>query len=468
MAKQTDIRIKSVAIYFLPVQTRVPYRFGTEQLDHVTCIRVRLEVRDQKGRTASGWGETPLNVPWAWPSPKLTYAIRHEAMQAFCLEVGKAWKKLDISGHPIELGHAFQEFVLPELVANFNTAQQHTTDPMPQLAALVCTSAFDLALHDAYGQLHGISVYETYHATFMNADLGHYLQPADDIALSFDKQYPDHYLAHPRPNLLPAWHAVGGNDLLDDSERTGLEPDDGYPVVLPDWIKRDGLTCLKIKLTGQEPGWDYDRIVRVGQIGMAHGTIWLCTDFNCTVHTVDYVNDILDRLMKDHPRIYQMILYVEQPFAYELAANPLNVHSISARKPLYMDESAHDWRVIRLGRDLGWTGVALKTCKTQTGALLALCWAKAHGMTLMVQDLTNPMLAQISHAQLTAYAGTVMGLETNGMQFYPDASLPEAAIHPGVYRRQNGHIDISTIHGSGFGYQLDQIKRNLPDPVATF
>ena len=41
--------------------------------------------------------------------------------------------------------------------------------------------------------------------------------------------------------------------------------------------------------------------------------------------------------------------------------------SVSARKPLFMDESAHDWRLVRLGRTLGWTGVALKTCKTQTG-----------------------------------------------------------------------------------------------------
>ena len=52
------------------------------------------------------------------------------------------------------------------------------------------------------------------------------------------------------------------------------------------------------------------------------------------------------------------------------------MHAVSARKPLFMDESAHDWRLVRLGRGLGWTGVALKTCKTQTGALLSLCWAQ--------------------------------------------------------------------------------------------
>ena len=160
-----------------------------------------------------------------------------------------------------------------------------------------------------------------------------------------------------------------------------------------------------------------------------------------------------------------MILYVEQPFPYELEENQIDVHSVSARKPLFMDESAHDWHLIKLGRKLGWTGVALKTCKTQTGALLSLCWAKAHGMTLMVQDLTNPMLAQIPHILLAAYAGTIMGVETNSMQFYPEASLPEAEVHPGVYQRRNGMVDLGTIQGSGFGYCLDRIKRDLPEPI---
>lgn len=465
MPKPTDIKIKSVATYFLPVQTRIPYRFGTEQLDSVTCVRVRIDVEDQRGNTASGWGETPLSAPWAWPSPHLTYAIRETAMKNFCLKIGRAYADIDTAGHPIEIGHIVQENILPNLLSAFNIEQRETTGDMPRLSALVCASAYDLALHDAYGMCHNIDIYDTYNAEFMNADLSHYLDPADDIDDNFADRYPENYLIRPRPNRLPAWHAVGGNDLLNDSERTGDEPDDSYPVVLPDWIQRDGITCLKIKLTGQEPGWDYDRIVRIGQIGIENNAMWLCTDFNCTVQQVDYVNDILDRLLTDHPRIYQMILYVEQPFAYELSENPLHVHSISARKPLFMDESAHDWRVIRLGRQLGWTGVALKTCKTQTGALLSLCWARAHGMTLMVQDLTNPMLAQIPHALLTAHAGTVMGFETNAMQFYPEASIPEAAVHPGVYRRQNGHIDISTVEGPGFGYKHHLIKRILPEPA---
>jgi L-alanine-DL-glutamate epimerase-like enolase superfamily enzyme len=396
-------------------------------------------------------------------------------MERFCHLLAEVWAEYDKSGHPMEVGHAFQQQVLPDLLAQLNAKRSDA--PMPWLAALICCSAFDIALHDAYGMLYDLPIYETYGPPYMNRDLSHYLEPAAGSDVTFEGRYPRDYLVYPRPNRLAAWHLVGGLDLLDRSELTGAEPDDGYPVVLGDeagpagaarrqgWIARDGLKCLKVKLRGNDAQWDYERLARIGEIALKEGVDWLTSDFNCTVTDPAYVNAILDRLVIEHPRIYGMLLYVEQPFPYDLEHNRIDVHSVSARKPLFMDESAHDWQLVRLGRELGWTGVALKTCKTQTGALLSLCWAKAHGMTLMVQDLTNPMLAQIPHVLLAAHAGTIMGVETNAMQFYPDASLPEEAVHPGLYRRRDGQVDLSTICGPGFGYRLDEINRELP-PLA--
>jgi len=463
---KTDVHPIAVDLYFLPVQTRVPLKFGPETLTSVICARVCMTVADEKGRRAQGWGETPLSVQWAWPS-SLGYQERCAAMQGFCRMLAEAWAGFGDQGHPVEVGHHFNESVLPELLENLNRERGAGAEPMPWLAALVWCSAFDVALHDAYGQLLNRPVYSTYNAQHMNADLAHFLEPAPGSGVSFAGRYPADFLTVPPAGRLPAWHLVGGKDLLDASELTGSEPQDGYPVLLPDWIERDGLTCLKVKLRGNDAAWDYDRLVQVGRIAIEHDVLWLTTDFNCTVTDPAYVNDILDRLMREQPRVYQMILYVEQPFPYDLEANQIDVHSVSARKPLFMDESAHDWKLIRLGRQLGWTGVALKTCKTQTGALLSLCWAKAHGMTLMVQDLTNPMLAQIPHCLLAAYAGTIMGVETNAMQFYPAASAPEEAVHPGLYRRRNGEVDLSTVTGPGFGYRLDEINRQLPEKAAS-
>ncbi|MBM3212773.1 hypothetical protein FJZ33_11175 [Candidatus Poribacteria bacterium] len=463
MSKITDIKLKELKVYFLPVQTRVPLKFGPETLTHVTCARICMRVEDSKGQGAEGWGETPLSVQWVWPS-SLSYEERHKALKDFCKELASAWAKFNVKGHPIEISHEFQTSQLPELLYEFNK-QRKPNEHIPWLAALVCCSAFDIALHDAYGILHQKPVYETYNAQFMNRDLSHFITPAEGSSISFKDRYPEDFLVFHRPDKMMAWHLIGGKDLIDKSELDGTEPDDGYPVLLSDWIQRDGLKCLKVKLRGNDSQWDYDRLVKVGQISIEHDVYWLTSDFNCTVTDPEYVNDILDHLMMEYPRIYGMILYVEQPFPYNLEENQIDVHSVSARKPLFMDESAHDWHLIKLGRKLGWSGVALKTCKTQTGALLSLCWAKAHGMTLMVQDLTNPMLAQIPHLLLAAYAGTIMGVETNSMQFYPKASLPEASIHPGAYKRKRGMVDISSFNAPGFGYNVHKIPRKLPEPV---
>jgi L-alanine-DL-glutamate epimerase-like enolase superfamily enzyme len=467
MTCPAQIRPVRAELYFLPVETRVPLKFGPETLTSVVCARVSLAVVDNAGRESVGWGETPLSVQWVWPSA-LPYAERLASLQSFCRRLVASWAACDWSppGHALEIGHAFLEDVLPGLLARFNQEERPGQEPMPRLAALVCTSAFDLALHDAAsGAAAGLPIYSLYNrANLASADLSRFLQPEPDSSVSFEGRYPSDFLASSPPRQLPAWHLVGGLDPLEASDITGSEPDDGHPVLLRDWIRRDGLKCLKIKLRGNDLDWDFERLAHVGRIAAEEGVDWLSADFNCTVDDPYYVNLVLDWLLRRHPRTYGMILYVEQPFPYDLEEHRLDVRSVSARKPLFMDESAHDWRLVSLGRSLGWTGVALKTCKTQTGALLSLCWARAHGMTLMVQDLTNPMLAQIPHVLLAAHARTIMGVETNGMQFYPAASAPEAAVHPDLYQRRQGMVDWATVDGAGFGYRLDEIDRQLPPP----
>lgn len=469
MPKPTDIRVVGATLYFLPVRTRVPLKFGPETLTSVTCARACIRVVDAQGCSAEGWGETPLSVQWVWPSA-LPYEPRHAALKEFCQVLARAWAGFESRGHAMEVGHDFIEHALPALLQHFN--EQRGGEPMPWLAALVCCSVFDQALHDAFGHSVGRPIYETYHAGFMSRDLASLLVTKESSgradSVSFAGKFPADFLVGVRPQRLRAWHLVGGLDCLEPAELTGHEPTDGYPVLLGDWIQRDGLKCLKVKLRGNDAGWDYQRLIKVGSIAIRHDVEWLTADFNCTVTDPVYVNSLLDQLRDEHPRLHGMILYVEQPFSYELEQHRIDVHSVSARKPLFLDESAHDWRLVKLGRELGWSGVALKTCKTQTGALLSACWAKAHGMTLMVQDLTNPMLAQVPHVLLAAHTGTIMGVETNAMQFYPEASAAEARVHPGLYQRREGMVDLTTIQGPGFGYRLEGIQRELPSPAARF
>jgi hypothetical protein len=453
-----DIRITGCRLFFCPITTRIPLKFGPEITTSVLCARTKIVVTGadgSAGREISGWGETPLSVAWVWPG-SLSYEYRLGRLRDFCVSLAKAWDRCPYRGHPMEIGRQFVDNELKELWEESNRDCGGDNE-MPWLAALVCNSLFDIAVYDAYGMYHQVSAWDIYTPDFMNRDLSWYY--GKDFEKVFKGKYPADYLL-PRDACkkdITAWHLVGGKDVVSDEELTGGEPEDGYPVKLRDWIARDGLTCLKVKLCGTDAEWDFSRLVTVGKTALETGVDWLSTDFNCTVKDPRYVCEILDRLMAEYPAIYKLILYVEQPFPYDIESYPIDVRAVSARKPLFMDESAHDWSFVKMGRELGWTGVALKTCKTITGAILSLCWAKEFSFTIMVQDLSNPMLAQIPHVELGAYAGTIMGVESNGMQFYPEASKDEARIHPGLYTRTGGRLRLDSLGNEGFGYRAEEI-----------
>jgi L-alanine-DL-glutamate epimerase-like enolase superfamily enzyme len=466
MANPHDVQIRAVSWYDLPVRTRVPLKFGHDTLTEVVCARVRLTVSRADGQRGEGWGETPLSVQWVWPST-LSYGVRLRALEEFCDLLTEAYAQFPARGHAMEIGHDFLEAVLPRLLATFNESLPAGVR-LPKLAALVCASAFDLALHDAYGVANEVPTYLTYERPWMNHDLSAYLTPADDApAVSFAGKYPADFFRRPAPTDLLAWHLVGGLDFLTVAEAGSARLADGHPTSLDEWIERDGLKALKVKLRGNDAAWDFDRLRAVAAVGLPRGVELFTADFNCTVTDPAYVTGVLDRVQAEVPELWSRLSYVEQPFPYELAEHPIDVRSVSARCPLFLDESAHDWRVVRLGRSLGWNGVALKTCKTQTGALLSLCWAQAHGLQLMVQDLTNPMLAQLTHLLLAAHAPTIAGVETNGMQFYPAASAAEATVHPQAYCRRAGRVGFATLQGPGFGYAGAAAARTMPPARAS-
>lgn len=462
--RSTDLQIVGLQVFFLPIQTRMPLKFGSETLTHVTCLRVRIQVVNGAGTAADGWGETPLSVQWVWPSP-LPYSTRAAVLERFVDFLAGRLATWQESGHAFEMGVQLLEHALPEWLAAFNALEEH---PLPYLASLLVASAFDLALHDAQGKVLGCDTYQTYSKQLLPRPLSDFYADRQ-VAAMFSGQYLPDFLVDQPPSELMVWHLVGALDPLTPAEAAATDPHDGYPVLLHDWIKTDGLQCLKVKLKGNDWEWDYQRLVQVAQVGLPLGVRHLSADFNCMVRDPSYVAGILERLESEHPSVWSALAYVEQPFPYDLEELKLDVRTLARQKPLYLDESAHDWRHVRLGHQLGWNGVALKTCKTQTGALLSLCWARAHGMGIMVQDLTNPMLAQIPHVRLAAHVGTAWGVESNAMQYYPEASELERQIHPGLYRRRNGRLNLGSLadsggNSSGFGYLGAEACRPLPPP----
>src|SRR5262249_24947816 len=139
------------------------------------------------------------------------------------------------------------------------SAALNLKEPIPWLAALVTASPFDAALHDGFGKVHGLNAYHTYGPDFLAHDLGHYL------GADYRNERLDRYIAcDPQPRM-PLYHLVGALDPLTAAD-VQKPISDGLPETLPEWIVRDGLTHLKIKLNGDDLGWDVNRVVSVDRI----------------------------------------------------------------------------------------------------------------------------------------------------------------------------------------------------------
>ena len=194
-------------VAILPVKLRVPLKFGAESIDSLKVVHVELTVYGVVGR-----GETPLSAAWAWPS-EISFSYREEMMCRFCGVLAEEYRVADAD--PMTAGYTFINEKLPAVLAAFNAENRCS---MPYLAALICTSAFDIALHDAWGLAHDLPTYSTYNRKYMAHDLEWFFQDP-----AFAGLYPEDFFVDDVPDSLPVWHLVGGRDLLCNAEISGGE-----------------------------------------------------------------------------------------------------------------------------------------------------------------------------------------------------------------------------------------------------
>src|SRR5690606_10159052 len=121
------------------------------------------------------------------------------------------WPIMEMYGHPMELGVDFQSMEFHRVTDRLNATLNG--QPIPYLAALICLSAFDIALHDAFGNLHDVDVYNAYSSSYISRDLAEFFGDSEGNNYDFHGEYPDKYLVMP-PKSLPVWHLVGGLDPL--------------------------------------------------------------------------------------------------------------------------------------------------------------------------------------------------------------------------------------------------------------
>jgi L-alanine-DL-glutamate epimerase-like enolase superfamily enzyme len=441
----TDVRIKEVAYSYEDFHYRTPIKFGGVALDQVTLLNVEMTVETVGGKVARGFGSMPLGNVWAWPSKTLKYDETLAGMKYLASRISNTYPSGG-SGHPIQITHRLEPEFFP--AADDLVTMHGITEKFPPLAALVVASAFDAALHDAYGKAFGLNCYHTYSPPFFDDDLGDYL--GDEFRGEKLHQY---ISREPQPSL-PLYHLVGALDPLTPADV--MSPvNDGLPEHLGEWITRDGLTHLKIKLNGDNAGWDVARVIGVNRVATETAPVrafQFSLDFNERCRNVEYLLEVLQRIREQSPAAFERIQYVEQPTARDLKANPANrMHEAAKLKPVVIDESLLDLETLHQARDLGYTGVAFKACKGQTQSLLLAAAAQKFGLFRCVQDLTCLGASLIHSAGLAAHIPGVAAIEANSRQYCPAANTGWDERFPGVFTIRNGRMNTGLLTGPGLG-----------------
>ncbi|MHB1421662.1 MAG: enolase C-terminal domain-like protein [Gemmataceae bacterium] len=447
--KATDIRIDEVGYSYEDFLYRAPIKFGGVAVDRVTILNVACRVRSGNGKSASGFGSMPLGNVWSFPSHLLDYETTLGAMKTLAERIARIAGACPASGHPIDLGWTLE----PEYErAAEETARALLLDePIPRLCTMVVASAFDAAVHDAYGKLHGRNCYHTYGTDFLAHDLGHFL--GDE----FVGETLERYIRRAPVQRLPLYHLIGALDPLTAADAT--HPiGDGLPQTLPEWILYNGLTHLKIKLNGDNLAWDVDRVAAVDRVAeetqRQRGVTRWCysLDFNERCGHVGYLLEFLRKLRERTPNGFERIAYIEQPTARDLQSDRDNVmHEASKLRPIVIDESLVDLESLRLAREMGYTGAALKACKGQSQSLLLAAAAQKYGMFLCVQDLSCPGASLIHSAGLAAHIPGVSAIESNARQYVPAANRPWEERFPGIFRITDGTMETACLTGPGLG-----------------
>ena len=447
ISRPTDVRIVGVDHAFEEFRYRAPYQFGGRTVDRVTILNVNCRVRTGDGREAWGFGSMTLGNAWAFP------AAPHEtglgAMTALATELRALTAACDEAGHPIDLFRVLEPAYLA--AAETLSRSRGLAAPIPKLCTLVVASAFDAAVHDAYGKAFGVSCYETYGPRFIRHDLSRELGP------EFKGEYLDRYVPSvPRKTAL-LFHSVGASDPLETSD-VRARIDDGLPNTLEEWIARDGLLAFKMKLNGGNMDADVERIVRIDRVvarvqaprGVNDWKYLL--DFNEGCPNVAYLLEVLQRVRDATPRGFDRILYIEQPTARDLKKDRANtMHAAARLRPVVADESLTDLEMLLLAREMGYTGVALKACKGQTHAMLMAAAAQKFGMFLCVQDLTCPGASLIHSAGIAARVPGNAGIEANARQYVPVASAAWEPRFPGLFTIRDGLMRTGQLRGAGLG-----------------
>ena len=403
--------ILEVDVSFRSQRLATPLKLSSGAIEELTEATVSV-VGNVGGQRSTGRGTIYLSDLWAWPDNSISHERRDAALRQLCerlaAEIPKCFRNTKL--HPLELGLQLHHLACHGVVSD--------PDP-PALARAMCASPFDAAIHDAAGQALGRSAFVLYEdAVELPSADAYFLDGGACNAVR-------NIIRQPRLEL-PAWYIVGMEEPLE----TTLVPA----------IRQHGYWCFKLKLTGRDNDRDVARTSEVFRAAKASGSsrVQITVDTNEANPSVDSVVEYLKQLKATYPDAFAALAYLEQPTSRDIRKHPFDWRPVAKYVPVMIDEGLTDLDVLAEAARQGYSGLALKTCKGHSMLLVCAAWAHEHGMSISLQDLTNPGISLIQSALVGAHLPTINGAELNSPQFTPAANQEFAERLPELFLPRNG------------------------------
>ena len=446
----TDLQDFRLELHTETFLYRTPMKFGGRVVRDVTVLSVECDADSGVGK-ARGHGSMTMGVAWAWPDSSVDDETKLKVVVDLSHRLAQSFLDESRNGHPLDICHARADG--RESIAQSVADEYGLSTPIPSLAILLAASPIEAALFDAHGKAAGTSAYALLSREHLSHDMEYYLGESSYRGIYLDQ------LISPTPEReLPLYHLVGALDPLTEDD-VDQPVGDGIPETLVQWIERDGLTHLKIKLDGSDLDWDVQRVASVyaatQQAKEGDQKPWAFSlDFNERCEDESYVLAMLDKLEATAPDAIRCIKYIEQPTHRDLDSHPeTTMHEVAKRLPVVIDESLIDLNSLRTAVAQGYSGIALKACKGHAEAILLGAVARHENLYLCVQDLTCVGASLLHSASLAAHIPGVAAVESNGRQYCPEGNRGWMDSYAEFFEIRNGMLPTGRLGGPGLGYK---------------
>jgi hypothetical protein len=227
------------------------------------------------------------------------------------------------------------------------------------LSCSFAAALFERALTDAVCRIQKLSVFEAVRQHRLGFD--------PQAVFPELKKLPLEQVLPQRPRTtFNIRHTVGISDPLTKSDLPPAERlNDGEPETLEEYVARDGLRYLKVKISGDADA-DLARLGRIWDVIARADQPVITLDGNESYQDLDAFARFVDAFEEKHLGLFQHTAFIEQPLTRTLTLDSntaSTVAAISQKKPLVIDEADGTLNAFRDAFQIGYSGTSHKNCK---------------------------------------------------------------------------------------------------------